>query len=99
THAGGVRESASSVSGVPMLPAVAARRRTAVRRCPTSAVVVVFPLVPVIATYDRRGRKRRPISMSLTMSTPPLRAAANGGASGGTPGLATPGDARPERAH
>jgi hypothetical protein len=76
-----------------MLPAVAACRPSALSSLPVSAVVVVFPFEPVIAMYDRRGRNRRPISTSLTMSTPAARAAAKGGASGGTPGLATMSDA------
>ena len=49
THDGGVAESASSVSGVPMLPAVVARRPRLLSRWPMSAVVVVLPFVPVIA--------------------------------------------------
>ena len=77
-----------------------ARRRASAERvssCAISAVVVVLPFVPVMAMYVSRGRKRSPISISLTISTPRVRAATNGGASGGTPGLATTSDARAMR--
>ena len=46
---GGVFMSASSDTGVPILPTSAASCPNARRRWPISAVVVVLPLVPVTA--------------------------------------------------
>ena len=51
----------------------------------------------VVRSFESGGASptaRRAISISLTMRTPAARAAASGGASGGTPGLATTSEAR-----
>ena len=72
THAGGVVESASSESGVPMFPAVDARRPSAVSRWPMSAVVVVLPFVPVIAMYASRGQEPQPdLDLAHDVARPP----------------------------
>ena len=55
---------------------------------PTSSVVVVLPLEPVMATKSF-GSRRQPISSSPTTRMPRRRAPATTGASCGTPGLLT----------
>src|SRR6266702_3065111 len=75
-----------------MLPTASAESPATRSRCATSAVVVVLPFVPVIATVrvlpppPLPARARNPRSTSEKIGTPAARAAARGGASGGTPG-------------
>jgi len=71
-----------------MFPAASAASPAARSRWATSAVVVVFPFVPVIAIerMPAAASARKPRSISDSTGTPAARAATSGAASGGTPG-------------
>src|SRR2546427_2042652 len=66
-----------------MLPTASAESPATRSRCATSAVVVVLPFVPVIATVrvlpppPLPARARNPRSTSEKIGTPPARAAAD----------------------
>ena len=79
---------ARSVTGRPMLPAVVDGKPAALSRCAIRAVVVVFPLVPVMAMRSA-SMTRQPSSSSPMMGTPRARATSRAGSSRGTPGLTT----------
>ena len=70
----------------PMLPPRWTRSPARSRMAATSAVVVVFPLVPVIPQMRARQRSKTR-SISLRTGTPWDRATSSSGASHGTPGL------------
>ena len=72
-----------------MLPTASALRPSARSRWATSAVTVVFPLVPVTAMHGTPASAPSASSTSLMTSTRAWRAAVRGAASGGMPGLAT----------
>ncbi len=76
----------SSDSARPTLPATSTGTLPARSIAPTSSVVVVLPLVPVIPMIGL-GSMRAASSTSLHTGTPARRAAATGGACPGTPGL------------
>src|SRR5688572_6246576 len=78
----------SELSARPMLPATATDRPPELRISPRSAVVVVFPFVPVTARIGF-GRSRAPSSSPSQMGRPRVRAPATKGASPRTPGLFT----------
>ena len=71
-----------------MLPPAKTRSPAASRTAATRRVVVVFPLVPVMATMGVR-LKRAASSISLNTSIPRPTASTSSGLSGGTPGLGT----------
>ena len=83
-----VRERASSERGVPRLPPTKVDRSSWKSR-PVSAVVVLFPLVPVMATMGIPSRSRQANSTSPSTGTPARRAATSAGMVGGTPGDST----------
>src|SRR5512137_171669 len=83
-----VPESSSSQSGVPRLPPTKAARSSWKSR-PVSAVVVLLPLVPVMATTGTCSRSRKASSTSPTTGIPARRAAAMPGSVSGTPGDTT----------
>ncbi len=71
-----------------MLPAIATSSPAARQSAPVSAVTVVLPFEPVIAsTFCPAGNARANSSMSPTSSTPLATAAAIAGWSFATPGL------------
>ncbi|MFO1413096.1 MAG: hypothetical protein U1F10_04135 [Burkholderiales bacterium] len=81
------RTSTSSTAS-PMLPATIVTRPAARQSVPVSAVTVVLPLEPVIAsTFWPAGSARAKSSTSPTSSTPRATAAAMAGWSLATPGL------------
>ncbi len=78
----------TSSTASPMLPATTVARPAARHSAPVSAVTVVLPFVPVIAsTFCSGGNARAKSSMSPASSAPRATAAAIGGWSLGTPGL------------
>ncbi len=79
---------ACSQAASPMLPQTHAGRPVAATSRPASAVVVLLPFVPVIATHGARETWNAS-SSSATTGTPRRSAAASSGAVGGTPGLVT----------
>jgi len=80
-----------------MLPASIASPFISLRMWAMSAVVVVFPLVPVTAMMLEDWRKWSAISTSLATRTPLARAISSGAELGGTPGLTTTSADRPTR--
>ena len=80
-----------------MFPAVAAAIPPILSRCPTSAVVVVLPLVPVMQAVLIPGIARSPSSVSAIWGTAAAAAAFRAGAFGLTPGETTASCALPTR--
>ena len=72
-----------------MFPATVTCRPAARKIAPSSAVVVVFPFVPVTPTKREPGSSRKPSSTSDHTGTPRSRAATSSGIAGGTPGVFT----------
>jgi hypothetical protein len=81
-------ESGNSESGVPRFPPTKACR-SLWKRVPASAVVVLFPFVPVMATTGTSPRKREASSTSPSTGMPARRAAPISGRESGTPGETT----------
>src|SRR2546426_911679 len=75
-----------SVRGSPMLPQAVARRPACASRCAVSAVVVLFPFVPVMPIRIP-CRNHEASSTSATTRTPLSLASAIGSMVSGTPGL------------
>ena len=73
---------------MPRLPPTKAARSSWKSR-PVSAVVVLLPFVPVMATTGTSSRSRQASSTSPTTGTPARRAAAMPGSVSGTPGETT----------
>jgi len=71
-----------------MLPPTSAGNPVAVMISPVSAVVVVLPFDPVMATIGP-GKNCDASSISPITVSPSVRACTSGGASTGTPGLTT----------
>ena len=86
-------ERTSSQAGVPRFPPVKVVRSRA-KSAPASAVVVLFPFVPVMATMRAPSRKRAASSTSPQTGTPRARAAPSSGIESGTPGDTTTRSAR-----
>src|SRR5256885_5836454 len=84
----------SALAAVPTLPTTACGRPASRQIAPSSATVVVLPLVPVTSNHGRSPSSRQASSSSPSTGTPRSRAAAITGASRGTPGLLTPAPAR-----
>ena len=80
--------SASAASGRPMFPPTKTGRSDSAKSAPVSAVVVVFPFVPVIAT-NSAVIVRYASSISAITGIPRARQAASDGWAAGTPGLTT----------
>ena len=88
-HVSGSMPPTSELSARPMFPATATERPPELRISPRSAVVVVFPFVPVTARIGF-GRSRAPSSSSSQTGMPRARAPATNGASPRTPGSSPP---------
>src|SRR5436309_3541474 len=84
----GVEPATCALRGDPMLPPTATLWPAASSIFPVNAVVVDFPLVPVIAITRPRSHHDAS-SSSPTIGTPRSRAALTAVCSGGTPGLST----------
>ena len=82
------RAASSPVMMVPMLPTASAPMPAACSRCVVSEVVVVFPLVPVMATH-RSGLSRKANSGSPMTSLAHARAAEKNAENSEIPGEAT----------
>src|ERR1039458_3903018 len=84
----GVLSSMSPTTGTPMLPHTRVGTPDSLRISPSRAVVVVFPLEPVMATVLPR-RKRAASSSSPMTGRPKFFTCTSSGVSRGTPGLTT----------
>ncbi len=80
--------SATSHTGVPMLPAASVRLWQCASICSMSSAVVVFPFVPVMAML-RQTACCQPSSISLITGTARATNSLSNGCDGGTPGLTT----------